>query len=236
MNPLAKLWVFLVIVISAISVTTWMPILFITGLCVAILFIYKAPLYVKVKSFLLLLPTMFFLYTIISAIILRNPLEVVLQQAGFISIKFFCMIIMMGLYLEFGDGAKLIPALRTLWMRLNKPWKSMEYAFLFSALVLRFFPAFQMEWETMKHSNKALGIPEDKSLILRVKQLIQYLPGMILSHYQQAESVAQQMIGRGFGKSFPRTVANPIDWKMWDTMLVITTPIFIIWIYQIAAL
>ena len=224
MNPLTKIWLFFIILLGLLSLESWQPLLCYGGVLLILLFFYRKLFWSRIKGFILFLPTMFIIYSIISVGILGNPVNSVLEQAGFITIKFAWMILIMAFYLEWGSTAKIIPALRTLWMKVDKPWAKVEHGFLFLALILRFYPSFQQDWELYSQSDKALGISPGKSLGKRIKRMIDYLPGMILAQYRRADDITHQMILRGYGSAIPRTVAYPVSWTRQDIFIIAVSP------------
>jgi|FLOH01.1.fsa_nt_gi energy-coupling factor transporter transmembrane protein EcfT len=225
MNPLTKIWIFIIILIGLLSLESWQSLSIYGIIFLTILFIYRRLIWPRIKGFVTFLPIMFVIYSAISIGILGNPAFTVFAQAGFITVKFGWMILVMAFYLEWGSSAKIIVALRTVWMKFNKRWEKVENGFLFLALILRFYPSFQLDWQHYTQSDKALGISPGKSLRKRIKRMINYLPGMIFAQYRRADDISHLMILRGYGKAIPRTVARPINWIWKDSSISIVFPI-----------
>lgn len=236
LNPLNRLWIFMVIILGLFTTSSLkiiLPVFLLLGI-----FVVKAPetVWQRVKGFLLFLPVLAGLYVLIAVWLSNLHIVIALSQAGLAVIKLFILVSGMAVYLEWGEGDRLITAFRSLWAKTGLAWRWVEYFLLFLGLVLRFYPAYQEMWTNLKSSDKALGMADSRTLKNNVQSLIKFLPGMLLDQYRHADEISQLMVMRGFGSVFPRTVAFPLQWTVKDSLVFVGVPVLILGVRQLAAL
>ncbi len=218
----------MLILISMFSLQSWVSILTFLAVLLILTIQNRTHVWDRIKGFMYYLPLMYIVYLIISVGILGSDISQAASQAGFISLKFFGMVQLMALYLLWGKNELIIPALRTGWIHINKPWIAVENMFLFLALILRFFPSFQKDWEMAAQSDKALGIHQNLSLGKKIEHVIKHLPVLFTEQYRKADDITNQMIQRGYGSVVPRSIAFPIVWSLRDTMTILLSTLLFI--------
>jgi energy-coupling factor transporter transmembrane protein EcfT len=116
-------------------------------------------------------------------------------------------------YFESTPSQDILIIARSIWVRMNKPWKWVENFFLFLGMTLRFYPTFQSNWQSLRNTRKSLGLEADLSYLEQVKTAAKEMPGLLIHQLRRADDVAMAMKLRGYGKQFPRGVTYPTIFK-----------------------
>ena len=153
---------------------------------------------------------MIVLYFIFSLFLTDNTLGIILNEAIFGCLKLFLMVGAMMFFFESTQNQDIVIIARSIWVRLNKPWKWVEDFFLFLGMTLRFYPTFQSNWQLLRNTRKSLGLEADLSYLGQVKIAAKEMPGLLIYQLQRADDIAMAMKLRGYGKQFPRGVTYPI--------------------------
>ena len=164
----------------------------------------------RLKPIIYYFPIMIILYFIFSLFLTDNTLGIILNEAIFGCLKLFFMVGAMMLFFESTQSQDIVIIARSIWVRLNKPWKWVEDFFLFLGMTLRFYPTFQSNWQLLRNTRKSLGLEEDLSYLGQVKIAAKEMPGLLIYQLQRADDIAMAMKLRGYGKQFPRGVTYPI--------------------------
>ena len=164
----------------------------------------------RLKPIIYYFPIMIILYFIFSLFLTDNTLGIILNEAIFGCLKLFFMVGAMMLFFESTQSQDIVIIARSIWVRLNKPWKWVEDFFLFLGMTLRFYPTFQSNWQLLRNTRKSLGLEADLSYLGQVKIAAKEMPGLLIHQLQRADDIAMAMKLRGYGKQFPRGVTYPI--------------------------
>ncbi len=229
-NPLVNLWFFLSLILSLLAVSSqilWM----IHAILFFIILIKNRDLtkfvFKRTLPFVLSFPIMIAFYIGFSLWLTdTTPVEIFLEGGvGFL--KLMMMVIIMSIFFESTPSQDILTVLRSLWVRVNIPWRFVEDFFLFLGLTLRFYPSFQSDWNTLKNSRRALGFVQKESIFGKIRTAVNDLPGLLLYHLRKSEEVALVMKLRGYGKQFPRSVIDPIAFTKFNLIqLVMITLMF----------
>ena len=161
------------------------------------------------KPIVYYLPIMIILYFIFSLFLTDNTLGIILNEAIFGCLKLFLMVGAMMFFFESIQNQDIVIIARSIWVRLNKPWKWVEDFFLFLGMTLRFYPTFQSNWQLLRNTRKSLGLEADLSYLGQVKIAAKEMPGLLIHQLRRADDIAMAMKLRGYGKQFPRGVTYP---------------------------
>jgi energy-coupling factor transport system permease protein len=226
-NPLVRLWFFLWLVLAIFLAQT----VFAWGVNIAIftaLLIQQRrrlpDIFRRIKPVVAFLPGLLFLYILFSLWLTDENWVVILRRAGFTGVRLTLVMGVMLLYFTPSGTPGVLTALRSLWLKLNRPWRWVEDFFLFLGLTLRFYPTFQQEWEHLQRAHRALGLQREQSRLERLKQIVRGLPGMFLYQYRRADDLALVMQVRGYGYRIPRGVANPVPFTYRDGLYLLAIP------------
>jgi energy-coupling factor transporter transmembrane protein EcfT len=165
------------------------------------------------KPIVYYLPIMIILYFIFSLFLTDNTLGIILNEAIFGCLKLFLMVGAMMFFFESIQNQDIVIIARSIWVRLNKPWKWVEDFFLFLGMTLRFYPTFQSNWQLLRNTRKSLGLEADLSYLGQVKIAAKEMPGLLIHQLRRADDIAMAMKLRGYGKQFPRGVTYPTIFK-----------------------
>ena len=211
-HPLVNLWFFLGYSFSLLLSTTYF------GLGIYLL-IFLVIIWLNKKYFIQVLqglkpivyyfPIMIILYFIFSLFLTDNTLGIILNEAIFGCLKLFLMVGAMMFFFESIQNQDIVIIARSIWVRLNKPWKWVEHFFLFLGMTLRFYPTFQSNWQLLRNTRKSLGLEADLSYLGQVKIAAKEMPGLLIHQLRRADDIAMAMKLRGYGKQFPRGVTYP---------------------------
>jgi len=215
-HPLVNLWFFLSYSFSLLLSTTYF------GLGIYFL-IFLVIIWLNKKYFIQVLqglkpivyyfPIMIILYFIFSLFLTDNTLGIILNEVIFGCLKLFLMVGAMMFFFESTQSQDIVIIARSIWVRLNKPWKWVEHFFLFLGMTLRFYPTFQSNWQLLRNTRKSLGLEADLSYLGQVKIAAKEMPGLLIHQLRRADDVAMAMKLRGYGKQFPRGVTYPTIFK-----------------------
>lgn len=178
----------------------------------------------RIRPFLFLIPVMSVFYIGFSFWFTNETPVAILYIAGKAIVTLLLLVMVMSLYLERNRSRDILTAFRTLWRKMDRPWRGVEEFFLFLGLTLRFYPTFQREWEATQRAQRALGLHQNMSRFGQIKLLIRTLPGIVLYNYRKADEMAIVMKLRGFGRVVPRGVAFPVNFTFTDALLLFLIP------------
>ena len=211
-HPLVNLWFFLGYSFSLLLSTTYFGLGIYFLIFLVIIWLNKK-YFIQVlqglKPIVYYLPIMIILYFIFSLFLTDNTLGIILNEAIFGCLKLFLMVGAMMFFFESIQNQDIVIIARSIWVRLNKPWKWVEHFFLFLGMTLRFYPTFQSNWQLLRNTRKSLGLEADLSYLGQVKIAAKEMPGLLIHQLRRADDVAMAMKLRGYGKHFPRGVTYP---------------------------
>jgi len=211
-HPLVNLWFFLGYSFSLLLSTTYFGLGIYFLIFLVIIWLNKK-YFIQVlqglKPIVYYLPIMIILYFIFSLFLTDNTLGIILNEAIFGCLKLFLMVGAMMFFFESIQNQDIVIIARSIWVRLNKPWKWVEDFFLFLGMTLRFYPTFQSNWQLLRNTRKSLGLEADLSYLGQVKIAAKEMPGLLIHQLRRADDIAMAMKLRGYGKQFPRGVTYP---------------------------
>ena len=211
-HPLVNLWFFLGYSFSLLLSTTYFGLGIYFLIFLVIIWLNKK-YFIQVlqglKPIVYYLPIMIILYFIFSLFLTDNTLGIILNEAIFGCLKLFLMVGAMMFFFESIQNQDIVIIARSIWVRLNKPWKWVEDFFLFLGMTLRFYPTFQSNWKLLRNTRKSLGLEADLSYLGQVKIAAKGMPGLLIHQLRRADDIAMAMKLRGYGKQFPRGVTYP---------------------------
>jgi len=211
-HPLVNLWFFLGYSFSLLLSTTYFGLGIYLLIFLVIIWLNKK-YFIQVlqglKPIVYYLPIMIILYFIFSLFLTDNTLGIILNEAIFGCLKLFLMVGAMMFFFESIQNQDIVIIARSIWVRLNKPWKWVEDFFLFLGMTLRFYPTFQSNWQLLRNTRKSLGLEADLSYLGQVKTAAKEMPGLLIHQLRRADDIAMAMKLRGYGKQFPRGVTYP---------------------------
>ena len=215
-HPLVNLWFFLGYSFSLLLSTTYFGLGIYFLIFLVIIWLNKK-YFIQVlqglKPIVYYLPIMIILYFIFSLFLTDNTLGIILNEAIFGCLKLFLMVGAMMFFFESIQNQDIVIIARSIWVRLNKPWKWVEDFFLFLGMTLRFYPTFQSNWLLLRNTRKSLGLEADLSYLGQVKIAAKGMPGLLIHQLRRADDIAMAMKLRGYGKQFPRGVTYPTIFK-----------------------
>ena len=211
-HPLVNLWFFLGYSFSLLFSTTYFGLGIYFLIFLVIIWINKK-YFIQVlqglKPIVYYLPIMIILYFIFSLFLTDNTLGIILNEAIFGCLKLFLMVGAMMFFFESTQNQDIVIIARSIWVRLNKPWKWVEDFFLFLGMTLRFYPTFQSNWQLLRNTRKSLGLEADLSYLGQVKIAAKEMQGSLIHQLRRADAIAMAMKLRGYGKQYPRGVTYP---------------------------
>jgi len=215
-HPLVNLWFFLGYSFSLLLSTTYFGLGIYLLIFLVIIWLNKK-YFIQVlqglKPIVYYLPIMIILYFIFSLFLTDNTLGIILNEVIFGCLKLFLMVGAMMFFFESIQNQDIVIIARSIWVRLNKPWKWVEDFFLFLGMTLRFYPTFQSNWQLLRNTRKSLGLEADLSYLGQVKIAAKEMPGLLIHQLRRADDIAMAMKLRGYGKQFPRGVTYPTIFK-----------------------
>jgi len=182
----------------------------------------------QLRAFIFLLPLWMGIFILFSWISSDFTWPELLTRSALITLRFISLLILMSWYLTQGQSGELIRAVRSLWSNTGFHWREVDDAFLFIDLILRFFPRFIREWNSLKRARLSVGLPVSGDRKTVINRTLNDLPGVFKRVYSQADTTAQMMMQRGYGRHFPRHVLHPIPWRFSDSLLFILIPLSLI--------
>jgi len=238
-QPLVRLWLFL----SYSSAVLFSPTIISWGIYGIFLFLLLWAEDISIKKiarslrfFILFLPIMIGLYFIISMLVSQSSFREIMSEIGWVIMKFSLVMAIMNVY-SFGKySGNVFEALRSIWVKMNKPWRKMEDWFLFLEMTLRFYPSFQRDWNRYNEIQKALGLASHETRFQKWKKTANQMPGMLMLHLQKADDIAQAMTLRGYGEQIPRGVAHFIPFNGLHLLLLIIISTAFILFHSFAAI
>ena len=237
-HPLVNLWFFLGYSFSLLLSTTYfgMGIYFLIFLVIIWL---NKKYFIQVlqglKPIVYYFPIMIILYFIFSLFLTDNTLGIILNEAIFGCLKLFLMVGTMMFFFESTQSQDIVIIARSIWVRLNKPWKWVEDFFLFLSMTLRFYPTFQSNWQSLRNSRRALGLESGFTRWKQVQVAAKEMPGLLVHQLRRADDVALAMKLRGYGEKFPRGVTFPIPFEGKHLFQMVIISLFYWGIHSIAA-
>lgn len=175
----------------------------------------------RVRHLVWFFPILLGIFLISSLIFSNITLLEALESGSFSMLRFVCAGLFMGVFMGRGRERSVFQSLRSMWMKIGKPWKRVEDLFLFLGLTLRFFPSIQRQWAQLQSSKDSLGLGENFGKRKQAASLLSDLPGFLIYRLNKAETTSLAMSLRGYGNQIPRGVAEYVPFGFWDGLKLI---------------
>lgn len=225
-HPLVNLWIYLGFSISLLvshTGTGWM----IHGFLFSFLLFLQpnmgSALLRRLKPFIFFFPVMLVFYVGFSLWLTNNSLGMIVNEAGFGFLKLMLMVAAMALFFETTPIQNILIVIRSVWVKMNLPWRRVEDFFVFLEMTLRFYPTFQDNWKDLRQARAALELEDGSTKWERIRLATRGMPGLLLYNLRRADDVAAAMRLRGYGLRFPRGVTRPIPFTRihcWQIFLI----------------
>ena len=231
MHPLVNLWFFLGFSTSLLFTETYLGWFYHLMIFFTII-VYNhriSPLIIsKIKAYIYYFPIMLFLYILFSLLLTDNSIQLIIYEAIYGFFRLILMVAAMMYFFEITPNKDIVILARSIWVKFNLKWKWVENFFLFLSMTLRFYPTFQSNWNSIRNSNKALGLESNFSNFEKLKRTAKELPALLIHELKRANDISLAMKLRGYGKQFPRGVTYPIpfNWYHGVKILIITISYF----------
>ena len=238
-HPLANLWFFLGFSFSLLTSNTIEKWIMNCLLFIIIAWVNKEHIrqvIFRLKPFIFYFPIMLILYFLFSLLLTDNATNIIFNEAMVGFFKFILMVGAMMFFFESTPSQDIVILSRSLWAKLDKPWKGMEDFFLFLGMTLRFYPTFQSNWQSVRSCRKALGLESDYTYWKRINTAAKEMPGLLIHQLRRADDVAMAMKLRGYGKQYPRGVTYPILFKGLHLFQIFAITLFFWGIHTFAAI
>lgn len=212
-HPLVNLWFFLGFSVSLIVTSSYYGLAVHLAVLVYLVILNRSifiPVLMSIKPIILYFPIMFLFYLSFSLWLTNTKFVDIINEAFFGFFKITIMVGSMMVYLSSTPSQDIINIARSVWIKINRPWRWVDNLFLFFTLTLRFYPTFQSNWESVKNSRISLGVFKHQSFLSKIKIAAKDLPGLLIFQLKRSEDIAFAMRLRGYGKKFPRGVTYPI--------------------------
>jgi len=229
MNPLARLSFFLIFSISTLIADTFFLVLF--HAFFSFIFIYSILNNWKewkrhVMPFIKFFPLTGIIFFFISFTITVRPVFDIMIDVSLATVRMIVMINIMTVYLIQAKPQDIYIAMRSSWFSLNKKWKWLDDLLLFFEITIRFFPNFQYEWENLQRSQRALGFNSKQGFYRRLISVSKFIPEFIIISLNKSDTLTSNVIMRGYGNYFPRSVYPFISFQWSDKLIILVTVIF----------
>ncbi len=212
-HPFVNLWFFLGFSVSLLATDTYIGWSIHLAVVMGLALLNRSiiPTIMKrIKPFIFYFPIMLIFYIGFSLLLTDSSIGHITNEAFFGLIKLTLMVGAMMICLESTPSQDMVTMARSMWVKMNRPWRWVEDCFLFLGMTLRFYPTFQSNWTAVMHSRQSLGISTDDSRLAKVKMAAKDMPGMLIHQLRRSGDVATAMALRGYGNICPRGVTHPI--------------------------
>ena len=168
----------------------------------------------------------------ISFLVSDRAIPEIIFDVTLATIRLFVLVSVMTIYTLQTKSDDIISAIRSLWFKMDLPWRWVEDILLFFDMTIRFFPTFKEEWLQMERSQKALSFSIPSSFVSKATQVAQFIPDFIVLNLNKADNITQVMKMRGYGQSVPRSVYPFIQFKLIDLYLIIIVPFSLVGVHS----
>lgn len=210
-QPIVRLWLYL----SFSTAVLFSPTIYHLGIYGVVLIFLASVEKISLKKiakalhpFMMYLPIMIIIYGVVSFVFSESSLFDVIVEIGWVAAKFSLIMAIMNVYSIGKYTGNVFDAMRSIWVRINRPWGKVENFFLFLEITMRFYPSFQRDWNRYHDIQKALGLKIYNSKFEQWRKTANQIPGMLILHLRNADDISQSMSLRGYGKQIPRGVAH----------------------------
>lgn len=222
-----KLMATLTLMFISLIIHTFISVLMLSGITLALIVLAKVPLKVLYRG----------LKPVLSIILFTSFLQLLVIQGGKIYLSlWFINVTSSGIQNALSTGLRLIfiviiSTLLTLTTRpleladsieffmwpLNK-WINVQLWALMFSVAIRFIPTLMMSLQKLMIAQRSRGVRfEQKGLVKRSKALVPILIPLFSSTYRRSIELGTAMTARGFDDSVKRTKYRQLMWKSTDT-------------------
>ena len=235
MNPLSRLFFYILFSIS-ILLSHDLTILAVHILLILLLVIYKRQFWKKWKThtrpYWIYLPLSGIIFFIISVFISEKPLDAILLDVIFATLRLSATVSLMTLYIIESQSHDTLLAVRGVLFSSGMKYKWLDRLLLYFEITIRFFPSIKEQWSLTEKSQKALNIKLPKSRFKKIINVAKSIPDFIIINLQKTENIVQSMLMRGYGKKSRRSVYPHIKFKLFDSMISLATLFFVIGVHN----
>ena len=235
MNPIARLFIYILLSIS-ILISQRVSILLLNLGIVFLIFIFKrSSLHLfleRIKPYLIYLPLSGFLFFIISSQISSKSISIIFIDILMATIRLTAMISLMTFYIIEAKSQNILIAIRSIWFSsgLNIHW--IDKFILFFEMTIRFFPSIHENWNQTERSQKALSIKKGSSLKDKVFYTAKFIPDFILLNLKKTDVIIENMSMRGLGTEKRRSIYPYLKFKAIDVFLCLIVLTSIIMVHK----
>ena len=230
MNPIIKLLVYLLLVLSIILSDTF----FLLGLHFLIflinIFIKRAIWYqwwARIKPFCFYLPITSLFFCLVSLAITSRTIDLILIDIFAASLRLFLMVSIMLIYVLESQN-RILFAIRSLWYSTNLNVHFIDKFLLFFEMAIRFFPNIQYKWNQTQRSQNALSIKISRYSFQRIIQIAQFIPDFIILNLDNSNHIVENMYMRGYGKIARRSIYPFVKIHFYDIVILISILVCVI--------
>ena len=236
MNALSRLFFYILFSIS-ILLSHELPILALHILLTLILVLYKRQFWNKWKRhtrpYLIYLPLSGMIFFIISIFISEKPLDAILLDVILATIRLSATVSIMTLYIIESQSHDTLLAVRGVIFSSGIKYQWLDRLLLYLEITIRFFPSMKEHWSLTEKSQKALNIKVQKSRLKRIISIAKSIPDFLIINLQKTEYIVQSMLMRGYGNNSRRSVYPHVKFKLFDSMISLTTLFFVIGVHNL---
>ena len=235
MNPIARLFIYILFSIS-ILISQSVNILLINLGIVFLIFIFKRSLlylfWERIKPYLIYLPLSGLLFFIISTQISSKSISIIFIDILMATIRLMAMISIMTFYIIDAKSQNILIAIRSIWFSSGLNIYLIDKFILFFEMTIRFFPSIHENWNQTEKSQKALSIKRRSSLKDKVFYTAKFIPDFILLNLKKTDVIIENMLMRGLGTEKRRSVYPYLKFKVIDIFLCLIVLISIIAVHN----
>ena len=217
MNPLTKIAIFLSLSLSILFSQSIELVIFHGILAIIFVVIFRnhwQEFVLKSKPLWIYFPIVGLFFFIISLLVSSKNTYEIIVDVSLATYRMILLITMMTFYNILSKPSDIMIAIRSLWYKMGKSWQWVEDLILFTDITIRFFPSFQMQWQRLERTRKALVLDASENKIHRAQQFATMVPDFVILNLERANDLTTVMKLRGYGQAYPRSV-YPIISSTW---------------------
>ena len=219
MNPLARLFIYIIFSISILLSKNASLLIF--HICLVLIIVVQKravwdELLDSIKPYWIYLPLSGLFFVLISLIVSKREISVILVDVLMATFRLYTIISLMTLYVVNSKSQNIFIALRSMWYSTRSTTFWIDKMILFLEMTLRFFPLIQKDWNQTHRSQKALSFNQKKTLKTKVLNIAIFIPDFIIINLQRTENIIESMSMRGYGRHPRRSIYPFVEFKLYD--------------------
>ena len=156
---------------------------------------------IKSKPLWIYFPQVGLWFFIISLLVSSKNTYAVFIDVSLATFRMILLVSMMTLYSILSKNSDIMISIRGIWHKMGKPWQWVEDLILFTDITIRFFPSFQMQWQRLERTRKALVLNASENRIHRAQQFATMVPDFVILNLKRANDLTTVMKLRGYGQA-----------------------------------